>query len=54
MNHLGASLKGPGAYPGVDHQDDSLGQTPGACIIKINTAVIYSFRNTLECLSLNT
>ncbi len=27
---------------------------PGACIIKLITAVIYSFRNKLECLSLNT
>jgi hypothetical protein len=24
---------------------------PGACIIKLNTAVIYGFRNKLECLS---
>jgi hypothetical protein len=28
--------------------------TPGACIIKLIKAVIYSFRNKLECLSLNT
>ncbi len=28
--------------------------TPGACIIKLITAVIYGFRNKLECLSLNT
>ncbi len=28
--------------------------TPWACIIKLITAVIYSFRNELECLSLNT
>ena len=27
---------------------------PGACIIKFITAVIYGFRNKLECLSLNT
>ncbi len=27
---------------------------PGACIIRLITAVIYSFRNKLECLSLNT
>jgi hypothetical protein len=27
---------------------------PGACIIKLITAVIYGFRNKLECLSLNT
>ncbi len=26
----------------------------GACIIKLITAVIYGFRNKLECLSLNT
>jgi hypothetical protein len=26
---------------------------PGACIIKLITAVIYSFRNELKCLSLN-
>ncbi len=26
--------------------------SPGACIIKLITAVIYSFRNKLECLSL--
>ncbi len=26
--------------------------TPGACIIKLITAVIYGFRNKLECLSL--
>ena len=25
---------------------------PGACIIKLITAVIYGFRNKLECLSL--
>ncbi len=25
---------------------------PGACIIKLITAVIYGFRNRLECLSL--
>ncbi len=28
--------------------------TPGACIIKLLTAVIYGFRHKLECLSLNT
>jgi hypothetical protein len=28
--------------------------TPGACITKLITAVIYGFRNKLECLSLNT
>jgi hypothetical protein len=27
---------------------------PGACIIKLITAIIYGFRNKLECLSLNT
>jgi hypothetical protein len=27
---------------------------PGACIIKLITAVIYGFRNKLECLSLKT
>jgi len=27
---------------------------PGACIIKLITAVIYGFRSKLECLSLNT
>jgi hypothetical protein len=27
---------------------------PGACIIKLIMAVIYRFRNKLECLSLNT
>jgi hypothetical protein len=27
---------------------------PGACIIKLITAVIYAFHNKLECLSLNT
>jgi len=27
-------------------------QAPGACIIKLITAVIYSFRNKLECMSL--
>jgi hypothetical protein len=26
---------------------------PGACIIKLITAVIYGLRNKLECLSLN-
>jgi hypothetical protein len=26
----------------------------GACIIKLITAIIYSFRNKLECLSINT
>ena len=30
------------------------GLAPGACIIKLITAVIYGFRNKLECLSLNT
>ncbi len=29
-------------------------QQPGACIIKLITAVIYGFRNKLERLSLNT
>jgi hypothetical protein len=29
-------------------------ETPGACIIKLIRAVIYGFRNKLECLSLNT
>ena len=28
--------------------------TPGTCTIKLFTAVIYGFRNKLECLSLNT
>ncbi len=28
-------------------------QTPGACVIKLIMAAIYSFRNKLECLSLN-
>jgi hypothetical protein len=28
-------------------------ECPGACIIKLITAVIYGFRNKLECLSLN-
>jgi hypothetical protein len=28
--------------------------SPRACIIKLITAVIYGFRNKLECLSLNT
>ncbi len=27
---------------------------PGACIIKLITAIIYSFPNKLECLSINT
>ncbi len=27
---------------------------PGACIIKLNMAVIYSLHNKLDCLSLNT
>jgi len=27
--------------------------TPGACIIKLITAVIYGFHNQLECLTLN-
>jgi hypothetical protein len=27
-------------------------RTPGACIIKLITAMIYSFRNKLECFSL--
>jgi hypothetical protein len=27
---------------------------PGPCIIKLITAVIYGFRNKLECFSLNT
>jgi hypothetical protein len=29
-------------------------QAPGACIIKLITAVIYGFRNKQECLTLNT
>jgi hypothetical protein len=28
--------------------------TPGTCTINVFTAVIYGFRNKLECLSLNT
>jgi hypothetical protein len=32
---------------------EQLGLAPGACIIKLITAVIYGFRNKLECLSLN-
>ncbi len=28
--------------------------SPGSCILKLITAVIYGFRNKLECLSLNT
>ncbi len=28
--------------------------TPGACIIKLITTVIYGFLNKLECLTLNT
>jgi hypothetical protein len=31
---------------------EQLAMTPGACIIKRITAVIYGFRNKLECLSL--
>ncbi len=31
-----------------------IAQSLGACIIKLNTAIIYSFRNKLECLSLTT
>jgi hypothetical protein len=30
----------------------NLCQCPAACIIKLITAVIYGFRNKLECLSL--
>jgi hypothetical protein len=29
-------------------------RTPGACIIKLITAIIYGFRDKLDCLSLNT
>jgi hypothetical protein len=29
-------------------------ECPGDCFIKLITAVIYGFRNKLECLSLNT
>ncbi len=32
----------------------ALARTSGACIIKLIAAVIYGFRNKLECLSLNT
>ncbi len=50
-----------GAYPcslkeAVGHlaytKHSSLLPKPGVCIIKYITAVIYIFRNTLECLSL--
>jgi hypothetical protein len=39
---------------GTTMDKPKLGQTPGACIIKLITDVIYGFRNKLECLSLNT
>ncbi len=32
----------------------SIVQAPGACTIKLITAVIYGFRNKLECLSITT
>ncbi len=46
-------------YDSIEHRDifhdkvaDCHRQGPGACIIKLITAVIYSFRNKLKCLSL--
>jgi hypothetical protein len=36
--------------PGASFEKNS----SGACIIKLVTAVIYGFRNKLECLTLNT
>jgi hypothetical protein len=35
-------------------ENEVLSIRPGACIIKLITAVIYGFRNKLECFSLNT
>ncbi len=32
----------------------SIVQAPGACTIKLITAVVYGFRNKLECLPLTT
>jgi hypothetical protein len=37
----------------VCHCQSRVANAPGACIIKLITAVIYGFRNKLECLSLN-
>jgi hypothetical protein len=40
---------------GVNYNGKSFyGISSGACIIKLITAVIYDFRNKLECLSQNT
>ncbi len=38
----------------VKHVRVLIGLTTGACIIKLIAAVIYGFRNKLECLSVNT
>ncbi len=35
------------------HSQVYLRPNPGACILKLITAVIYGFRTMLECLSLN-
>ncbi len=37
-----------------DCDDVDQSERSGACIVKLITAVIYGFRNKLECLSLNT
>ncbi len=37
----------------TQHHGNTRG-TPGVCVIKLITGVIYGFRNNLECLSLNT
>jgi hypothetical protein len=34
-----------------DHKNIFIGQAPGACIIKLITTVIYSFRNKLVFVS---
>jgi hypothetical protein len=38
----------------VNYRGIFLTLAPGACILKLITAVMDSFRNKLECLSLNT
>jgi hypothetical protein len=42
------------AYKAGDYLRGAMRVAPGACIIKLTTAVIYGFRNKPDCLPLNT
>jgi hypothetical protein len=43
----------PLVFPVESLKNLTLDGTPGACTIKLITAVIYGFRNKLECSPLN-